>query len=490
MKRMKYDALRWMYRWCCGLCFLLLMQAVVQAQQPLSKFSISNGKMIIELNKDISSASLDSFIRKYNLGDLALGAFIKQHVSDSLHKLGWSVEISNDKHFIISKPFGTYDATGHPADRIAFSEKSPALNPGIAPVSMVAGYGVNRLRNKVFIVADSLVTFYLRNNDKAKTVFLTGNFNNWSINTLPMTPTDSGWRAVVKLAPGKYWYKFIVDGEWLTDKDNQNREPDGEGNINSVYFQPNTLFHLRGYEGAKRVYVAGSFNNWAERNLPLVKTEKGWMLPVYLPPGTHTYRFIADGRWMEDPANPERLPNEFGEFNSVMRIGKSHLFQLEGYGHAKQVILSASFNGWREDELYMKKTATGWELPYALGPGNHEYKFIVDGKWIHDPSNPLIVTHDKDKKNSFLIIEPNYTFRLKGFPQARQVYLAGDFNNWNQTTLAMQKQGDEWVIPVHLSHGKHRYKFLIDGEWKLDPGNKLWEQNEFGTGNSIIWIEK
>jgi 1,4-alpha-glucan branching enzyme len=163
---------------------------------------------------------------------------------------------------------------------------------------------------------------------------------------------------------------------------------------------------------------------------------------------------------------------------------------LEGYQQATTVILSGSFNGWREEELFMKKTATGWQLPYVLGSGNHEYKFIVDGKWIHDPANPLIVQHDHDKKNSFLIIDPNYTFRVKGFSQAKQVYLAGDFNNWSQNTLAMQKQGDEWIIPVHLAPGKHRYKLLVDGEWQLDPGNKLWEQNEFGTGNSIIWIER
>ena len=54
----------------------------------------------------------------------------------------------------------------------------------------------------------------------------------------------------------------------------------------------------------------------------------------------------------------------------------------------------------------------------------------------------------------------------------------------------MQKQGDEWVIPVHLSIGKHQYKFIVDGEWIRDPANKIWEQNDDGTGNSIIWIDK
>ena len=54
----------------------------------------------------------------------------------------------------------------------------------------------------------------------------------------------------------------------------------------------------------------------------------------------------------------------------------------------------------------------------------------------------------------------------------------------------MKKEGDEWVFPVHLSVGKHLYKFIVDGEWIKDPLNKLWEQNEHRTDNSIVWIDK
>jgi hypothetical protein len=52
----------------------------------------------------------------------------------------------------------------------------------------------------------------------------------------------------------------------------------------------------------------------------------------------------------------------------------------------------------------------------------------------------------------------------------------------------MQHKGDEWTFSVHLSPGKHLYKFIVDGVWMKDPDNKLWEQNEYNTGNSVIWI--
>ena len=55
-------------------------------------------------------------------------------------------------------------------------------------------------------------------------------------------------------------------------------------------------------------------------------------------------------------------------------------------------------------------------------------------------------------------------------------------------TYAMKKEGDEWIFPVHLSTGKHLYKFIVDDKWMNDPDNTLWEQNEYGNGNSVLWI--
>ena len=57
-----------------------------------------------------------------------------------------------------------------------------------------------------------------------------------------MRKADDGWIADVKLAPGKYWYKFIIDGNWDIDRDNKLVENDGKGNDNSVYYKPNYVF--------------------------------------------------------------------------------------------------------------------------------------------------------------------------------------------------------------------------------------------------------
>ncbi|HYH03731.1 MAG TPA: hypothetical protein VEC37_11550, partial [Bacillota bacterium] len=315
---------------------------------------------------------------------------------------------------------------------------------------------------------------------------LAGSFNNWSPEALRMDRTDSGWIAAVKLAPGKHWYKFVVDGGWQVDGDNLLKENDGRGNINSVYYRTNHVFELEGHTNAKKVFLAGSFNQWNAKSLPMLPTGNGWQIPVYLAEGTHTYKFVVDNRWIADPRNNERMDDGAGGFNSVIRLGQPHHFRLDGFANAKKVMLSGTFNNWNPSELPMNKTATGWELPYVVGAGNHEYKFIVDGQWIADPANPA--TEGKNG-NSFLVAQPNYVFRLKGFDNAKSVFLSGTFNDWKPAQLAMKREGDSWVFPIYLEPGKHLYKFVVDGKWILDPQNRLWEQNKEGSGNSVMWIE-
>ncbi len=55
-------------------------------------------------------------------------------------------------------------------------------------------------------------------------------------------------------------------------------------------------------------------------------------------------------------------------------------------------------------------------------------------------------------------------------PQAKQVSLIGDFNNWEPNAHPMTRQPDGgWSARVPMHHGHHRYQFLVDGKAVLDP---------------------
>ncbi len=69
---------------------------------------------------------------------------------------------------------------------------------------------------------------------------------------------------------------------------------------------------------AKRVFLAGEFNNWDVDKLPMKKDKKGtWETSFVLPPGRYEYRFWVDGVWHDDPNAQERVENPFGSQNCV-----------------------------------------------------------------------------------------------------------------------------------------------------------------------------
>jgi hypothetical protein len=81
------------------------------------------------------------------------------------------------------------------------------------------------------------------------------------------------------------------------------------------------------YTNARKVYLSGSFNNWQQRQLEMSRTADGWALPIYLANGTHTYKFIVDGKWVSDEKNKNRLPDGNGGYNSVLRMGNTVTFR-------------------------------------------------------------------------------------------------------------------------------------------------------------------
>ena len=61
---------------------------------------------------------------------------------------------------------------------------------------------------------------------------------------------------------------------------------------------------------------------------------------------------------------------------------------------ARQVFLAGEMTGWDAHKQPMARDADGvWRLRLDLAPGQWLYKFIVDGRWVHDPATP---DHDAD----------------------------------------------------------------------------------------------
>ena len=87
-------------------------------------------------------------------------------------------------------------------------------------------YGVKQLGSEVVFSAKF---------DEASKVLVAGDFNGWNpVSPLQMTGRPGDWRVKLPLAPGRYRYRFVVDGRWVTDPHNTYVETNQFGELNSV----------------------------------------------------------------------------------------------------------------------------------------------------------------------------------------------------------------------------------------------------------------
>ena len=84
-------------------------------------------------------------------------------------------------------------------------------------------------------VATTPVTFTVHA-EKGKSVFLAGEFNGWDPTAKKMAykAKEGLYAATIRLAPGTYQYKFVIDGTWCVDPENIHSVPNDQGTFNSL----------------------------------------------------------------------------------------------------------------------------------------------------------------------------------------------------------------------------------------------------------------
>jgi len=70
----------------------------------------------------------------------------------------------------------------------------------------------------------------------------------------------------------------------------------------------------------------------------------------------------------------------------------------------------------------------------------------------------------------------------------KEVFVAGTFNNWNPTANAMKDNpgSGHCKAALRVPVGTHEYKFIVNGEWRMDPKCKEWIPNGCGSLNSVF----
>ena len=92
------------------------------------------------------------------------------------------------------------------------------------------------------------------------------------------------------------------------------------------------------------------------------------------------------------------------------------------------------------------------------------------------------------KKNAKKPTRRSVMFKLEDAP-GRQVFVAGCFSNWEPKHKLVDREGrGVYTAKILLAPGEYQYKFVVDGEWRLDAANPNFVPNDFGTLNSLLKI--
>ena len=87
-----------------------------------------------------------------------------------------------------------------------------------------------------------------------------------------------------------------------------------------------TIVFICSGEGARSVFLAGTFNDWDPAHTAMERQGDGsWKAELELAPGRYEYKFIVDGAWCCDPGRPDAecagcVPNSFGTMNRVIEV--------------------------------------------------------------------------------------------------------------------------------------------------------------------------
>ncbi len=197
-------------------------------------------------------------------------------------------------------------------------------------------------------------------------------------------------------------------------------------------------------------------------------------------------------------------------------------FNFQPAPGATSVSVAGSFNEWNTG-LHPLADENGdgtWSGTLDLPPGEHQYKFVVNGdQWIADESAPKMVDDGFGGKNSVVVVgdtaitlgaaaggaaatEPAadpaaedsrvVTFSYQPPDGTSSVTVAGEFNGWNTgATPLTDVDGDGlWTATLTLAPGKYPYKFVInDTDWVTDESAAEFVDDGFGGQNAVVIVD-
>ena len=229
---------------------------------------------------------------------------------------------------------------------------------------------------------------------------------------------------------------------------------------------------------------------------PALRKNENWLTPWHL-------AILHGDRELAERLELRMLPEQMAPTNLV----RAYL-DLDA-PLATNVFVAGLFNEWNATAtpLARREDDGWWYVELDLFPAEYGYKFVVDGNWVEDPLadnsyrdgnrntensqfNPVVrrvetrPARPVSSANSLIPVRFEYSDRA-----ARYVSVAGEFNGWNAANhqLSLEKVG-LWSAELRIPAGEYAYKFVVDGNWILDPSNAS-TKIVAGVSNSLLVVQ-
>jgi hypothetical protein len=99
------------------------------------------------------------------------------------------------------------------------------------------------------------------------------------------------------------------------------------------------------------------------------------------------------------------------QLDAALATTCEHTFRLDGYAEASSVVVTGSFSAWAATSgagaIALSKGLDGaWTVTHTFDAGTYQYKLVVDGNWIVDPSNQYTTDDGMGHTNSVYTCVP------------------------------------------------------------------------------------
>ncbi|WP_019612737.1 alpha/beta hydrolase-fold protein [Psychromonas ossibalaenae] len=167
-----------------------------------------------------------------------------------------------------------------------------------------------------------------------------------------------------------------------------------------------------------------------------------------------------------------------------------HIFSVNA-PNAKQVYLAGEMTDWQPNVLKMKKGSDGvWFLPVYLEQGAWQYKFVIDGEWTYDKTNPVTTDDGFEGYNSIIVLgEENPDAKVNAaIPHGTVEKI-----NIQSTALGTNSPFMVYLPPGYSQNSEQNYPVLFllhgygnnEGQWTRDGKIHNFMDNFLNQG----WIQ-